>query len=304
MPGSCPRLYSAPWAPARTDGSRCCGRVIVHCSGSRKPSSAAFNLLVLVDQDEEIFTYVEAGGAQADESEAFVNRLLASRAERASRIHVAINMRRDFLGNCVRFLDLPEAINKAQYLAPRLMRDQLEKAIVGPARVFGGDVDPAVVLESVNAVENNPDQLPVLQHALSRMWAEAQRADQPLINRAALKAVGGVKEALHRHAQEVFADLGEDAASPSERYSLPHNASRRSPNGAPVMVAGRKLAGRRLWRASRNGRVSLGKLLSRSSRRLAPRASTFLAASKRQSRRFAWVASLAILCAGAAGIFA
>ena len=175
----------------------------------RRPSSAAFNLLVLVDQFEEIFTYAEAGGAQADESEAFVNLLLASRADPASRIHVAITMRTNFLGNCVRFLDLPEAINKAQYLTPRLTRDQLEKAIVGPARVFGGDVEARLLPELVNSVARNPDQLPILQHALARMWdiAKARNPDEPIIDIAALDAVGGVGKALELHAEEVLSAL-------------------------------------------------------------------------------------------------
>ena len=54
---------------------------------ARRGAAAArrFNLLVLVDQFEEIFRYSQAGGLEADESEAFVNLLLASRAEPEAR---------------------------------------------------------------------------------------------------------------------------------------------------------------------------------------------------------------------------
>jgi hypothetical protein len=189
---------------------------------ARRVNGQPFNLLVLVDQFEELFTYAGAGTARANESEVFVNLLLAASADRSSRIHVTITMRTDFLGNCVRFLELPQAINKAQYLTPRLTREQLEKAIVGPARVFGGDVDSRIVPELINSVADNPDQLPVLQHALARMWAYAREKnpDCPVIDRAAMESAGGVKEALNKHAEQIYSHLSEGVAGPSRLHSL------------------------------------------------------------------------------------
>ncbi|MCI0403108.1 MAG: hypothetical protein L0212_06250, partial [Acidobacteria bacterium] len=177
-------------------------------------SSAAFNLLVLVDQFEELFTYAKSGGAEADESEAFINLLLAARDDIESRIHVVLTMRTDFLGDCVPFLALPEAINRAQYLTPRLTREQMERAIVGPARVFGGEVDPSLATELINSVGQDSDQLPILQHALARMWRVAENANPtaPQIGWVAAEAVGGVAQALDRHAEEVL-----NAFSPEQK---------------------------------------------------------------------------------------
>jgi hypothetical protein len=136
----------------------------------QRPEGEGFNLLVLVDQFEEIFRYRGLGLSQTDEADALVNLLLASRGGTEERIFVGLTMRSDFLGNCVEFLDLPEAINHAQYLTPRLSRDELRAAITGPARLFAGDVKPDVVNELINAVSDKQDQLPILQHALARMW--------------------------------------------------------------------------------------------------------------------------------------
>src|SRR5215471_8801891 len=167
------------------------------------------NLLLFVDQFEEIFTYAEAGARQADEADAFIDLLLHARSARESRIFVVLTMRTDFLGNCVRFLDLPEAINHSLYLTPRLTRDQLAQAMNGPARTFGGDLAPVLVNELVNAVANDPDQLPVLQHTLARMWDRAMVTGQhaPILRLADLDEVGGVSEALSQHADEVMAML-------------------------------------------------------------------------------------------------
>jgi hypothetical protein len=176
---------------------------------SQAPNHERFNLLVIVDQFEEIFTHADAGDRQADESEGFVNLLLAAREVKEARVFVTITMRTDFLGACVRFLDLPDAINRAQYLTPRLTREQIGRAITGPARVFGGDVEPALTDELINTVGSDQDQLPVLQHTLARMWLLAKKRDSngPVIASADLTAVGGMREALSRHADQVLAAL-------------------------------------------------------------------------------------------------
>jgi hypothetical protein len=225
---------------------------VVKDARTRQTSEELFNLLVLVDQFEEIFTYVDAGSHQADESEAFVNLLLASRTALDTRIYIALTMRTDFLGNCVRFLELPDAINRAQYLTPRLTREQIERTIIGPARLFEGDVEPTLVAEMVNSVSNDPDQLPILQHALARMWDSASRRNavetgrhtgmdrrypddtdvtpntvlnvsgQNQITWEDFKVVGGITDALSRHADEILASLSpkkeiEEPLAPEQR---------------------------------------------------------------------------------------
>ena len=85
-------------------------------------------------------------------------------------MYVVITMRSDFLGDCALFTGLPEAINDSQFLTPRLTRDQYRSAIVEPALVAGGQLDDALVNQLLNDLRGEPDQLPVLQHALMRMW--------------------------------------------------------------------------------------------------------------------------------------
>src|SRR5262249_17242719 len=108
----------------------------------------------------------------ANETAAFVKLLLAARAEPEVNIYVALTMRSDFLGDCPRFLDLPEAINESQYLIPRLTRDQLREAITGPVFVAGGDIAQPLVNRLLNDIGDDQDQLPILQHALMRAWDE------------------------------------------------------------------------------------------------------------------------------------
>src|SRR5215475_4954141 len=132
------------------------------------------NLLILVDQFEEIFRFTSSAGQE--EADAFVALLLAATQQREQPVYVVITMRSDFIGDCARFAGLPEAINEAMFLTPRLTREQSRQAIEGPARVFGGEVEPALVNRLLNDMGTDPDQLPLMQHALMRMWTRASEA--------------------------------------------------------------------------------------------------------------------------------
>ena len=79
-------------------------------------------------------------------------------------------MRSDNLGNAAQFNGLTDAINQSQFLTPRLSRAELSDAISLPARVFDGEVEPILVNELLNEASNEPDQLPLLQHALMQLW--------------------------------------------------------------------------------------------------------------------------------------
>ncbi len=172
------------------------------------------NLLLLVDQFEEIFRYYRE--ENLDEAEAFVDLLLTSAEQREVPIYVVITMRSDFIGNCALFHDLPEMLNSGQFLIPRLTREQQRMAAVGPAKVFGGDIEPRLVNRLLEEMGNDPDQLPLLQHCLMRMWFRARtqaggqnESEQNGINMTLedYETTGGLKDALSNHAEEAFAEL-------------------------------------------------------------------------------------------------
>ena len=169
------------------------------------------SLLVVVDQFEELFRFKEttADCAAQDEAAAFVKLLLEACQQRVLPIYVVLTMRSDFLGDCAQFCDLPEALNRSQYLIPRMTRDQLRSAIEGPVVVSGASITPRLVNCLLNETGDNPDELPVLQHALMRTWnkwvAKGQ-TDQPL-DLPHYEAMGGMQRALSRHADEVYNGL-------------------------------------------------------------------------------------------------
>lgn len=183
-------------------------------------SAQGTSLLILVDQFEELFRFEKEGGG--DESRAFVNLLLETARDTAVSAYIVLTMRTDFLGQCPVFVGLPEALNNSQYLTPRLTREQIEAAIVGPARLFGGEIEEDVVARILNEMGTDPDQLPLMQHLLMRMWRrEARGKSVDMDTRRAHTMhdetnasvhltmenyldTGGLAKALSNHAESVF----------------------------------------------------------------------------------------------------
>lgn len=173
------------------------------------------NLLVVIDQFEELFRFKNtlANAGAADEAAAFVKLIIEASAQTHVPIYIVLTMRSEFLGDCTQFRDLPEAINSSQYLIPRMTRDQQKAAVNGPVAVGGASLTPRLLQRLLNDVGDNPDQLPILQHAMMRTWDNWQQQglpDEP-VDIAHYEAIGTMKEALCIHADEAFNELKDPA---------------------------------------------------------------------------------------------
>jgi tetratricopeptide (TPR) repeat protein len=171
-------------------------------------------LLVVVDQFEELFRFRAARAATStdDDASAFVKLLLEAARQREAPVYVVLTMRSDFLGDCAQFQGLPEAINDGQYLIPRMTRDERRVAVVGPVRVARARMSEPLVNRLLNDVGDNPDQLPILQHALMRTWDywTAHRRDSEPIGLSDYEAIGTMSAALSLHADEAWGELPDE----------------------------------------------------------------------------------------------
>lgn len=188
------------------------------------------NVLVLADQFEELFAYMAAAGSdltdppgrQVDHSivedrirrqsdaQTFVSVLMAMAVPPNEHVYVITTMRTDFLGDCDRFAGLPELINSAGYLVPRLSRQDLREAVEGPARLKRVRVAPRLSDFVLNEIGDKPDLLPILQHALHRTWeARAESGDNGPLDLKHLEVVGGLRQALSNEADTLVAGVDE-----------------------------------------------------------------------------------------------
>ena len=172
-------------------------------------------VLLVVDQFEELFRFTEVGGAdRSNEAALFVKLLLAASEHPDVPVHVVLTMRSDFLGDCPQFRDLPEAINDGQYLIPRLTRDERRAIIEQPAATQNVRLATPLVNRLLNDMGENPDQLPILQHALMRTfnyWQQARQNGRE-ITLSDYESIGSWQQALSRHANEAYDSLEGDAS--------------------------------------------------------------------------------------------
>ncbi len=190
--------------------------------------SEGTNLLLLVDQFEELFRYGDY--SEREEAEAFVGALLESAATllEEARIYVVITMRSEYLGAAALIDGLAEAINRGLYLTPRMTRDEVREAIVGPAAVCGFEIEPALVNRLLNDLSSfapwdeadaghqlqrlgrRADQLPLMQHVLNRLWSvAAARAGggKVALTLKDYDELGGLRGALAAHGREILDEL-------------------------------------------------------------------------------------------------
>lgn len=172
------------------------------------------NYLILVDQFEELFRFKDSTDPNSvNESLAFINLLMEAVNYEDSPIYVAITMRSDFIGECAQFPELTRKINDSHYLIPQMTRDQKRRAIEGPVAVGNAKVTPRLVQQLLNDLGDNPDQLPILQHALMRTWSywsKYRDFEEEPVDLKHYEAIGTMAQALSMHANEAYDELTED----------------------------------------------------------------------------------------------
>jgi len=172
------------------------------------------NYLILVDQFEELFRFKDGTDpGSVDETLAFVNLLMEAINYEDAPIYVGITMRSDFIGDCAQFPELTRKINDSHYLIPQMTRDQKRRAIEGPVAVGGAVITPRLTQQLLNDLGDNPDQLPILQHALMRTWSywgKFRDFEDEQLDLKHYEAIGTMTEALSMHANEAYDELDDE----------------------------------------------------------------------------------------------
>jgi DNA-binding SARP family transcriptional activator len=157
-------------------------------------------LLLVIDQFEELFTLCddEAGRRR------FLDGLAAALAEERSRLHVIVTLRADFYDRPLRYEAIGRLVRNATVPVLPLAADELERAIVDPARSVGAEYEPGLVSEIVADVADQPGALPLLQYALTELY---DRRVSNLLTRDAYHSIGGVTGALASRAEELYSTV-------------------------------------------------------------------------------------------------
>jgi hypothetical protein len=192
-----------------------------------RPERKGSQVLLFVDQFEELLRFAHprpkmklglvAATERREEATKFVRLLLTAMKSPRLPIDIIVSIRSEFVGDCARFHGLPEAVSRSQFLVPGMTRDQREDVIRKPVKHAGGQVDPDLVQRALTATNEDPDQLPILQHVMMRCWERAfrrrkQEADhRPHLRIGDYTGVGRVDKALSVHANKILEALSKQS---------------------------------------------------------------------------------------------
>ena len=168
-------------------------------------------IAILVDQFEELFQFVARTG-KTNDARAFVESIIRTGAPDA-RVYTILTMRSEYLAQCAEYPLLADAINSGLHLVSRMTPAQVRDAIVMPVHNAGAAITVALTNRLADEAARQADGLPVLQHALMRMWAS--RAPFEPLGESPLGTAGGLGEFLNDHAEQVYGALspGQKAAA-------------------------------------------------------------------------------------------
>lgn len=169
-------------------------------------------LCLVIDQFEELFeSTAEDDGLQALRIAQFLSAVAAPSP--MPGFWVVLTMRSEYLGRCASVPGLAELVGENQYLLPRMGREDLLRAVREPASLYGGEVTPGFAAWLVDRTAGNPDQLPLVQHALAYLAAPLLAQAETGVDTAVGWTIPGdaasplpdPRELLSRHADETFA---------------------------------------------------------------------------------------------------
>ncbi|MEV4290522.1 WD40 repeat domain-containing protein [Nonomuraea bangladeshensis] len=185
-------------------------------------------LVLVVDQFEEVFLL-----AGREEREAFAIALVA--AARSAAL-VVLGVRGDFATACNAYPVLAEALDGGQYTLGPMTESDLRRAITGPAKAAGVQVEPALVDDVLHDLRSRTGEagygtgaLPLLSHAMLLTWDKC--AGGTLTSRA-YGEVGGIAHAVESAADEVYDGLSAERREVARAVML--RLAVIGPDGRPV----------------------------------------------------------------------
>jgi WD40 repeat protein/uncharacterized protein YecT (DUF1311 family) len=174
--------------------------------------------LFFVDQFEEIFT---VGDEKLRAS--FIAALTQIAQDRNSSTKLVLAMRADFLDRFSPFPQFAKIIEKNIDIVADMHADELRQAIEQPAARHGVVFEQGLVEEIIKDVQGQAGSLPLLQYTLDLLWQEEAREDglaDRHLNTKAYRELGGVRGALQKRADEIYASFGDGsdtkAATPKQ----------------------------------------------------------------------------------------
>ena len=165
--------------------------------------------LLVIDQFEELFT-----GVSPIEADAFLTGLATAVQEPTSPLRLVVTLRADYYHRPLTHPTFSQLVNAASVSLTPLAPDELERAIVEPARRVGAAFQPGLVARIAAETVGQIAPLPLLQYALGELF---DRRSQDQLTVAAYEAIGGMSGALAARAEALYQGSSESVRAATRR---------------------------------------------------------------------------------------
>ena len=170
-------------------------------------------LVLVIDQFEEVFTLVEDEATRTH----FLGSIEAAVTDPHSRLRVVVTLRGDFYDRPLLYRGFAELFKSRVEAVVPLSAEELERAISEPAKRVDVTLEPRLIAAMLADVAEEPGGLPLMEYALTELF---DRRDGRVLTLDAYRELGGVRGALGRRAEELYADLDDDGKEAARQLFL------------------------------------------------------------------------------------
>ena len=172
--------------------------------------------LLIADQFEELYTLCNDEKIRRSFLDILLASFPASNSQLCSAVLVA-TMRADFLGNALSYRPFADLLQNADIKLGAMNREELSQVIEKPADKLGVKFADGLVERILDSVENEPGNLPLLEFALTELWAKRKGKE---LTHAAYEEIGEVQGALTTYANTQYKQLNDSEKKQVQRIFI------------------------------------------------------------------------------------
>lgn len=186
-------IQAVKLAKALQSGELSLQQVVSRIEEPRSPK-----LLLIADQFEELYTL-----SPESDRIPFIDVLLAG-VRNVSGLKLVLTLRADFCEQAYKHEAFTDALQDADLKLSAMNREDLRLAIECPAKLKQVELEAGLAERILDDVRQEPGNLPLLEFALTQLWAKQQHRK---LTHQAYNEIGGVTKALANHAEAVYTTL-------------------------------------------------------------------------------------------------
>ncbi|MCB9101985.1 MAG: protein kinase [Anaerolineales bacterium] len=162
------------------------------------------HLVLVIDQFEELYTLCPDAETRYNFMDALFEIIDRQQYRRQPAFTLVFTLRADFLEQALAHRPLADMIQHHDFKLGPMTREELGLAVERPAEMQGVAFESGLLERILDDVGEEPGNLPLLEFALTALW-DRQQSRQ--LTHAGYEAINGVKGALTRHADAIYAKL-------------------------------------------------------------------------------------------------